>query len=285
MDILRAEGICKRYPHFTLSDVSFCLREGEIMGFIGRNGAGKSTTLKCMLDLVHKDAGSVRILGMPFEGNERTILQQVGFLSGGMEQYAKQKLRNITAVTRKFYSQWDEVAYRGYLERFEITQEKTPAQLSAGMRIKYALALALSHRARLLILDEPTSGLDPVSREEVLEIFLRLQREGVSILFSTHITSDLDKCADAIVYIRHGRIEINAPVDELRGRYILWQGTDVDAALAPYLIGKRESKRGLKALLRTQDAQRLGVMGQRPTLEDMMVHLDKEGDDDARVAL
>ncbi len=206
MSILTVKGLCKHYPSFQLEDVSFQLREGKITGFIGRNGAGKSTTLKSMLGFVHPDAGEVRFFDMDFLPNQQAIKQNIGYVAGSFGFYPHKKLSAITAVTAPFYQHWDDKVYRRCMERFRLEESKTPAQLSEGMKVKYALTLALSHHARLLILDEPTSGLDPVSRDELLDVFLDLNREGATILYSTHITTDLDKCADDILYIREGRL-------------------------------------------------------------------------------
>ena len=205
-DILEIQGLTKRYEKFCLDHVSFTVGQGEIMGFIGRNGAGKTTTLKCLLNYVHPDDGTVTFFGERFPDAELDIKSRIGFVSGGVDYYLHKKLRAITDVTRRFYPSWDEEAYRRCLTQFNLDESKSPAQLSAGMKVKYNLALALSHHAELLILDEPTSGLDPVSRDELLDVFLGLSREGTSILFSTHITSDLDKCADRITYIHSGHI-------------------------------------------------------------------------------
>ena len=204
--ILEVRGLCKRYPGFQLQDVSFTIPRGCIMGFIGRNGAGKTTTLKSILNLVHADSGEVRYFGLELHAHEQEIKQRIGYAGGAVDYYKKKQIRDIVSVTGAFYDNWDPAAYRSYMAAFDLDESKTPAQLSEGMRVKLNLTLALSHRAELLILDEPTSGLDPVSRDELLDIFTVLRDRGVSILFSTHITSDLDKCADRITYIRHGKI-------------------------------------------------------------------------------
>lgn len=211
--LLEVHGLCKEYPSFRLEDVSFQVPRGCIMGFIGRNGAGKTTTLKSILNLVHSSAGEIRYFGLPLQGNEQEIKRRIGYAGGGVDYYKKKKVRELVAVTRRFYPNWDEAAYRKYLAVFELDENKTPTQLSEGMKVKLNLCLALSHGAELLILDEPTSGLDPVSRDELLDIFEALRDKGVSILFSTHITSDLDKCADAITYIRRGRILASEPLE------------------------------------------------------------------------
>ena len=162
--VLEIRGLCKDYPAFHLKDVSFSLERGRIMGFIGRNGAGKTTTLKSALNIVHPAAGELKYFGLDFAENELEIKRRIAFVSGGANYYPNKKLAAITAVTRSFYEHWDEAAYRRYLKLFNLDESKTPKALSAGMQVKYALALALSHGAELLILDEPTSGLDPVSR-------------------------------------------------------------------------------------------------------------------------
>lgn len=206
MKVLQVTGVSKTYPSFQLQQVSFGVEEGTIMGFIGRNGAGKSTTLKAILNLIHVDGGQITYFGMDIREHETGIKQKIGYAAGAVEFYKKKKIREIMAVTKGFYQTWDDSLYKKYMTLFGIDEAKTPAELSQGMKVKLSLVMALSHGARLLILDEPTSNLDPISREELLEIFGYLKRQGVSILFSTHITSDLDKSADDITYIRDGHI-------------------------------------------------------------------------------
>jgi len=207
MNMLTVQGLTKKYPKFTLQDVSFSVAQGRIMGLIGKNGAGKSTTLKALLNMVCPDKGSIQMLGRDFRAEEEVCKQEIGVVLGGIDFYQYKKLADITAVTRRFYSHWDNSAYQKYMQMFELEPQKQVKQLSNGMRVKYLIALALSHNARLLILDEPTSGLDPVAREDLLELFQQLVKSGErSILFSTHITSDLDKCANDITYIKNGEI-------------------------------------------------------------------------------
>lgn len=277
MDVMEVKGLCKTYPAFTLDHVSFHVGRGRICGFIGRNGAGKSTTLGSLTGLVHPDAGEARFFGMELRGNETAVKRKTGFVSSGVNYYPNRKLRTITSVTRAFYPDWDEAAYERYMKLFHLDEAKTPAQLSAGMKVKYALALALSHRAELLILDEPTSGLDPVSRDELLDIFMQLSSEGKSILFSTHITSDLDKCADDIVYIQRGRILAEETLDDFVAAYRL---VEFDAAaLTPAqreaLVGEKRVKHGFSALTRAENAA-LFPNAREATLEEIMVHLEKE---------
>ena len=233
--ILEIEGLCKRYPAFALGPVTFSVEAGSIMGFIGRNGAGKTTTLKSILHIVHPDAGGIRYFGQSLAGNEHAIKQRVGFAGGAVNWYPRKKISDILDVTKRFYDNWDEAANRKYMEIFSIDPAKTPRELSEGMRVKLNLAAALSHRAELLILDEPTSGLDPVSREELLDIFRLLRDRGTAILFSTHITSDLEKCADHITYIKQGRLVATGRMDDfLAEQRRLGAGEDIEAVMVHY---------------------------------------------------
>ena len=219
MSIVSVSQLCKTYPAFQLKDVSFSLTAGRITGFIGRNGAGKTTTIKAMLNLSHPDSGDIRYFGLPLAGNETEIKQRIGYSTGTVSWYPRKPLREVVTVTRRFYPSWDEEAYRRYLTLFQLDEAKAPLNMSEGMKVKCNLLLALSHHAEVLILDEPTSGLDPFSRDELLELFMELKKSGVAIFFSTHITSDIEKCADDIVYISHGRIVAAMPQADFAARY------------------------------------------------------------------
>lgn len=204
--VLEINELCKTYPGFALKNISFSIEKGSIMGFVGRNGAGKSTTLRSILNFVHPDSGSIKIFGMEFKNSEDVIKQKVGYASSGTDYYPRKTLGQIIECTKMFYPTWDDSVCSHYLDKFNLNPSKKICQLSEGMKVKFHLVLALSHGAELLILDEPTSGLDPVSREELVIIFKKLAKQGVTILFSTHITSDLEKCADHITYIKKGEI-------------------------------------------------------------------------------
>ena len=159
MNALEVNGLCKHYPAFSLENMNFSVPEGAVMGFIGRNGAGKSTTLKSILGLVHPDAGEVTVLGKSFREEEQYIKERIGVVLGGIDFYPKKKVRLLSDVTRRFYGNWQEEKYRHYLNLFGIDQEKRVDQLSTGMRVKYMIALALSHDARLLILEKCASHI------------------------------------------------------------------------------------------------------------------------------
>ena len=273
MSVLKVNDLRKEYKSFTLDNVSFSLEKGKITGFIGRNGAGKSTTLKSIFGFVKKDGGEVEFFDKPFDGNEGEIKQRAGFLLGEVNYYQSKKISSITSVTKSFFSSWDDAAYREYMHKFNLDENKRPAELSAGMKVKYSLALALSHGAELLILDEPTSGLDPVSRDELLDIFLDLVGEGKTILFSTHITSDLERCADNIIYIRNGRIVADKTLYQFVGAYrkVTLDGEpDSDV-----YIGPRREKNGFSALVKAEDVVSW-MDAKEATLEDVMLHLERE---------
>lgn len=289
MALLEVEGLTKRYPGFTLDSVSFRLETGYIMGFIGRNGAGKTTTLKSMLGLVHVDAGSVRIDGTEYREDEHLAKQKLGVAFGGVDYYPRAKLSDIARVTRRFYEAWDETQYRALLQRFQLDEKKRVRELSQGMKVKFSLALALSHNAKLLLLDEPTSGLDPVSREELIELLQHIVEDGEhSILFSTHITSDLEKCADYITYIRGGRIAASTDLDSFKSEYRLVRGTraQLTEPLVQKFIGARKNAFGFTALAKAEDAAAMEGLEIAPAdLESIMIYFDGEVPADERIAL
>lgn len=281
MYLLEVRNLEKQYPGFTLDRVSFSLEPGYIMGFIGRNGAGKTTTMKTMLNLIAKDGGEVFVDGLPFLENENKCKRSIGFVSGGFECYKKSTIKKITGVTRRFYPEWDEKAYAGYLARFGLDENKKICDLSAGMRVKYALALALSHNAKVLILDEPTSGLDPVSRDDLLDVFRTVVEDGEhSILFSTHIISDLEKCADFITYIQNGKILASEPLPSFRERHLLVSGEKESLERnRGSLIGYHEHAFGFSGLIRREDASLFSDCKTAPAdLESIMIYTEaKEG--------
>ena len=279
MALLEVEGLTKRYPGFTLDSVSFRLETGYIMGFIGRNGAGKTTTLKSMLGLVHADAGSVRIDGTEYREDEHLAKQKLGVAFGGVDYYPRARLSDIARVTRRFYEVWDETQYRALLQRFQLDEKKRVRELSQGMKVKFSLALALSHNAKLLLLDEPTSGLDPVSREELIELLQHIVEDGEhSILFSTHITSDLEKCADDILYIQKGRLTAHEPVDAFLSHWRIVSLTDEQhaAGLGAGLAGCGRVRTGWRGLSPADAALPAGLAAEPASLDDIIVHLEKE---------
>ena len=217
--LVEVSGLVKKYPTFELSGMSFGLEGGRIAGFIGRNGAGKTTTIKSMLNLVHPDSGTIRFFGYPIAEHETEIKKRIGYSTGTVSWYPRKRIRDLVGIVKTFYDTWDDAAYRRYRDLFSIDEGKTPLELSEGMKVKLNLLLALSHRAEVLILDEPTSGLDPFSRNELLELFAHLRNEGVAVFFSTHIISDIEKCADDIIYISGGRLIAALPKADFVRQY------------------------------------------------------------------
>ena len=279
MNILEVRNLRKQYPSFLLDDVSFNVEEGSIMGFIGRNGAGKTTTIKSVLNLVRADGGTVLFEGKDLWSNEAACKKQIGLVLGEFNYYKRKKLKAIAAVTKQFYPDWDDGTYETLSKRFALDPEKKISELSQGMRVKFALALALSHRAKLLILDEPTSGLDPVSRDELLEIFRDIIEDGEhSILFSTHIISDLEKCADYITYIKGGKIVVSTDADSFRDAYRLVSGeAEQLERFRGTLIGYRAHAFGFTGLMRAEDAERAeGLKVAASDMESIMIYTEKE---------
>lgn len=219
MSVVRIDSLNKTYPSFKLSNVSFNIEEGRITGFIGRNGAGKTTTIKSMLNLVHPTSGDINYFGKSLYDDESEIKKHIGYSTGCVNWYPRKKIKDIINIVSRFYETWDEQAYHKYLELFAIDENKTANELSEGMKVKCNLLIALSHNAKIIILDEPTSGLDPFSRDELLGIFEKLKKDGVAIFFSTHIVSDIEKCADDIVYISGGKIVASCPKSEFIGEF------------------------------------------------------------------
>lgn len=283
MNVLNVKNLTKTYPSFKLDNVSFSLEEGKITGFIGRNGAGKSTTLNSLFNFTHPDSGEVSVFGENFKDNEKSIKERIGFVSSGVNFYSLKKLKKISEITKSFYKKWDDKAYDKYMKLFSLDENKTPSQLSAGMKVKYALTLALSHNADLLILDEPTSGLDPVSRDDLLDVFMGLCDEGKTILFSTHITSDLDKCADNIIYIKEGKIIAEKTLKDFENSYklVYFENKDDMKEYKNVIIGEKRIKEGYSALVSSSDAQKLSIKTENADLEAIMIHIEKESEKNA----
>ena len=228
--ILQVEHLTKRYPGFALEDVSFSLPKGTVLGLIGENGAGKSTTLCALLGLIGRESGEVRFEGQALDGNKR-LKEGIGVVLDGVNFYETLTPAQVGRICRAAYRSWQEETYRQYLHRFALTPNKEIKALSKGMRVKLQIAAALSHAPRLLILDEATSGLDPVMRDEILEVFWDfVQDEEHSILLSSHISTDLERIADNILFLHKGRVRFCKPKDELLEKYGVLRCGEADFA-------------------------------------------------------
>lgn len=277
MNLLEVKNLCKSYPSFKLEDVSFSLPKGYIMGFIGKNGAGKSTAIKCIYNLIKKDKGDIYLLGRKLEDiSELELKQEVALMLGGMDIYPTSKIGEIGEVVSSFYKNFDNETYNRLLKKFELDKNKKFKELSNGMKSKFLLTLAMSHKAKLLILDEPTSGLDPYSRDQLLEEFQNYIQDGKrSILFSTQIVSDLESIADYIGYIKEGKIIDFATKDDFVSSYKIFStkkeiGEHIDPSI---LVGIRESSVSFEGLIRNKDASKLpeGIELSEPSIEEIMI--------------
>ena len=218
-EILQIKDLTKKYGDFKLDQVSFSIPKGSIMGLIGENGAGKSTTINAILGLIKKDKGTVRFWGKELDSTIQ-IKENIGVVFDGINFYETLTPEKVGKICAAAYKQWDNPTYQNLLERFSIPQIKEIKTLSKGMKMKLSIAAALSHRPKLLILDEATSGLDPVMRDDILEIFAGFVREeGRSILMSSHITTDLEKVADYITFIHRGRVIFSKRKSDLYNGY------------------------------------------------------------------
>ena len=217
--ILQVENLTKHYPDFTLDHVSFSVPKGAIMGLIGENGAGKSTTINAILDLIHKNDGTVTFWGQELS-SAKQLKEDIGVVFDGINFYETLTPAKVGKIARAAYSQWDSHLYKDYLKRFQLPTDKEIKQMSKGMKVKLCIAVALSHNPKLLILDEATSGLDPVMRDDILDVFLEfVQDENHSIMMSSHITTDLEKVADYITFIHQGKVIFSKRKDDLRYHY------------------------------------------------------------------
>ena len=225
-NILEANGLVKRYPTFTLDSISFSLPEGCVTGFIGANGAGKTTTIRSILNLAHKESGTIKIFDLDADKHEREIKDRLGIIMDGSYFYDNLSMEDMKSIIAPAYSKWSDVEYRTYMEKFDLDPKQKISTLSGGMKMKFALVLALSHQAELLIMDEPTSGLDPLVRRQFLEIIMDYMKNGgKGVFFSTHITSDLDKVADVLILIDGGKIVFQQSKDELLDSFRIVKGS------------------------------------------------------------
>jgi ABC-2 type transport system ATP-binding protein len=280
--MLRIENLKKKYPSFSLKGVSFDIKPGQIMGFIGRNGAGKTTTLKCVMNLVHYDSGSVYAFDKDMTKNELECKQRIGFALSELNYYPNKTIRQLMNVTKRFYKQFDDHKFEEACRLFNLDVNKKLEELSSGMKVKFSVAIALSHNAELLILDEPTSGLDPVSREEILDLFRDLiKKKDRAILFSTHITSDLDKCASDITYIHDGEIIYTGSKKGFIDSYMFVKDKTSNKSLTNDYISYKEFEDHIEGLISPKNKDKFiknGIEPVEPDLEQIMVYLERSKD-------
>ncbi len=279
---LEIRDLGKDYGRFRLRDVSFSLPAGAIMGLVGANGAGKTTIIKLILNLVRRDGGEIRVFGLNALAREREVKARIGFVHEAPHLVFDARLRDIAAAVAPFYARWDKRRFQTLASEFGLSLDKKFRKLSHGTKMKFSLALALAHDADLLLLDEPTSGLDPVFRRELLERLSEIiQDERKAVLFSTHITSDLESTADFITLLHRGEVVLSLPKDEIREKWALVKGGRelLDPSRRPLFKVLRETPYGVEALTADVPAARAalpsGAVFDRPTLEDLMIFLEE----------
>lgn len=276
-NILEVSGINKSYDDFSLKDISFYLPEGCITGFVGINGAGKTTTLRSILGLTNNVSGKINFFGMDIKGNESEIKDRISIVLDDGCFYDELTISEMKSIIAPAYKNWCEQDFIDYLERFELNPKQKINTLSKGMRMKYALALALSHKAELLIMDEPTSGLDPLVRSQLLDILKDyMNKDGKGVFFSTHITSDLDKIADMLIMIDSGQIVFQEEKDQLLDSYRIIKGSaeKLNSDTRKMFLCTEESAFNFTGI--TKQASVVmecmqDVLIERPTIEDIML--------------
>ncbi|OGD26292.1 MAG: hypothetical protein A2Y56_13335 [Candidatus Aminicenantes bacterium RBG_13_63_10] len=286
-DTLVIRDLRKSYPGFLLQDVSFRLTRGFIMGLIGPNGAGKTTVIKLILNLVRRDGGQVTVLGRDNLTDEVWIKSRLGFVHETPAYYGHLTPRQTARLVSRFYSAWDEARFQGLAGEFGLPLDKKVGRLSRGTIMKLSLALALSHGAEFLLLDEPTSGLDPVFRRELLETLSGLLQDGrTSVLFSTHITSDLERLADFLTFLRGGEVVFSASREDLRDAWVLVKGGNelLNEHRRPLFRAVRSTPFGFQGLSsRGEEVRRAfsaeSVVFEKPSLDEIVFFLSKESQD------
>ena len=268
----------KSYKGFALKNVNLSLPKGYIMGFVGANGAGKSTTIGCLLNIVKADSGSIKIFGKDTSKMTSSDKEKLGVVMDGCPFAEVFNVKDIKMIISNIYKTFDEEKFEKLIKRFNLPKDKQIKDFSTGMRAKLNIAVALSHGAELLVLDEATSGLDPVVRDEILDILLEfVQNENNSIFISSHITSDLEKICDYIAFIKNGEIIFVENKDELKDKYALihctkQQFAEIDPSA---VVGTKQTEFNVSALV-LKEAVKEGMVAEKPSIEDIMLYSTKE---------
>ncbi|MCB2298595.1 ABC transporter ATP-binding protein [Clostridium tagluense] len=276
-NVLEVSGLNKSYEKFALSDLSFSLQEDCITGFIGINGAGKTTTIRTILGLVMRNAGTIKFFGKDMDTHESELKNRIGVVLDDGCFYDELTMKEMKSIIAPAYSRWNERDYKTYMEGFSLNPRQKISTLSKGMRMKFALTLALSHEADLLIMDEPTSGLDPLIRSEFMNILTDyMKKGGKSVFFSTHITSDLDKIADMIILINNGKILFEEEKDTLMDTHRLVKGDSKDLTVETRKLFLNIQETGFgfmgitNKLSQVQESIK-DILVERPSIEDIML--------------
>ena len=280
-NVLEINNITKDYKKFKIDNISFNLPKGYIMGFIGANGAGKTTTIKLILNMIMRDSGEIKVFGLDNIREEERIKEQIGVVFDECYYLEDWTLNDVEKAVSMFYKNWNSSIYEKYLKEFNLARDKKVKDLSRGMRMKLMIAVAFSHEAKLLILDEPTSGLDPVARDEFLDILRDyIEDEEKSVIFSSHITSDIEKIADYITYINNGKIIFTGEKDEFLEKYCIIKGgkEDITESQKKEIIGLRIHSTGFEGLIELKKAVGFSskVIIEKASLDEIMIYMNKE---------
>lgn len=284
-NVIEFRNVNKTFKGFELKDFSISVKKGYVTGFIGGNGAGKSTTIKLIMNLLQQDSGSISVFGLDYQTHAKEIKQRIGFVYDDNVFYEHLNLKEMKNIIQSVYTNWDESAFQQYINQFELPLNKKLKSFSKGMKMKASLAFALSHRAELIIMDEPTSGLDPIFRRELLSILRDLMQDGdKTIFFSTHITTDLDRMADYISFIQNGEHMFTKEFYKIEEEYAIVKGTLdlLDRETEQEFIAIRKTNIGFEALTayknRVKNLFGDTVILEKPTLEDIMFYSKKGGE-------
>ncbi|MFJ7953757.1 ABC transporter ATP-binding protein [Lysinibacillus sp. NPDC096418] len=284
-NVIELHNVNKTFKEFQLKDFSINVKKGYVTGFIGGNGAGKSTTLKLIMNLMQQDSGRISIFGMDYKKHEKEIKQRIGFVYDENIFYENLNLKEMKKIIQPAYRNWDEAAFQRYINQFELPLNKKIKTFSKGMKMKASLAIALAHHAELIIMDEPTSGLDPIFRRELLNTLHDLMQDGEkTIFFSTHITTDLDRIADYITFIQNGEHMFTKEFYKIEEEYAIVKGALdlLDRETEQEFIAIRKSNSGFEALTaykkRVENLFGDTVILEKPTLEDIMFYSKKGGE-------
>lgn len=278
---LKISGLCKSYEQFSLKNVGFSLPIGYIMGFVGQNGSGKTTTIRAILNMLNRDAGEIKILGMDSVKDEIKIKQHVGVVFDDLFFAGHLNTQKIGSQLKVFYSDWNDDRFKELTDKFNLPLKKPVSDFSKGMKMKFMIACALSHKAELLILDEPTSGLDPVARDELLDILTEYIESGErSILFSTHITADLERIADYITVLHDGKVFFSDTKDCLLEKYLVVKGDvkDINDDIRSELIGFHSYRNGFEAMIESKFERSVpnSLITEKASIDEIMVYIAKE---------
>ena len=280
-NILEINGLCKNYDGFSLRDVSFALPKGYIMGFVGQNGSGKTTTIRSILNMAHKDSGKISVFGLDSVENSTEIKERLGVVFDSLYLAEHLTPMQIEKQLKPFYKNWDSKEYARLIKEFDLPEKKKIGEYSKGMKMKFMIAVALAHKPELMILDEPTSGLDPVARDELLDILSEyIQDENHGVLFSTHITADVERIADFVTILHNGKVWFTGNKDELSEGYAVIKGDekDIPAELKPKMIGYHNYRNGFEALIKTEDLAGIPdtLEYEKASIDEILVYIAKE---------